>query len=804
MTLQNYSTQSAFRSQATNSQLSIENMPLVSCIMPTYNRRTFVPKAIEYFLSQDYQNRELIILDDGTDPIEDLVPDDPGIRYLHQNNKLSLGMKRNIACDDAQGEIIVHWDDDDWNAPWRLKYQVENLLKEQGDICGLDKLFFYNPYNKQLWQYVYSRVSRVWLAGGSLCYTKEFWKTNKFPDINIGEDTRFVWGNVQKKIVTLQDNTFYLALIHPGNTSAKRTTNNYWHPVPNTKVTDIIGDDHIFYDNLVKGKENIKDLRVSVSEIREDHEESTHKPEWNEPQVTVSIPYYQCKQYIGRAVESILDQTYKDLIVVVVNDGDENPPWDELDHIDDPRLIRFDLSSNRGRYFADAVVLEATSSPFFLIQDADDWSEPTRIEVLMKKIKEDDSIGAISSGYITQSVDGRIQRNRKLLYPGLGKPLTRRFEFRSDHHGLFRTEALKKIGGYYAGFRIGYDTLIVNMLLMTGRISYVEQPLYNRIMRSNSLTTSNLTGMRSNQRLKVRHQLELLYGNIFTFYEQYRNQQIDHETLAGLIRKNIQNNISSNENQEIIFNKNRLCTHLNNKKAPRQSRFIKTHTTNDSITNKKKKNIRSEREESVVDQVINDTRMKWTEWTITHSVAFELSKRLYELKPTNVLEIGSGLSTILLAKLAYLYGIRVVTLEHERNYFQKTRNLLIEFGLNDYIDLRLAPLTPIEIPGEKSSLWYNAQLREKFDFVFIDGPPKKYGRTPSLFGLYDFLKEETEVWLHDGHRQHEKKCIEIWDKYFDFSRSLCPEDKGVWIMKKIMKQNCGKTLDQFKCQIDSR
>ncbi|HUT64389.1 MAG TPA: glycosyltransferase [Anaerolineae bacterium] len=793
MTLNNYSTLSAFRSQATNSQLSIHTQPLISCIMPTYNRRTFVPKAIEYFLRQDYQNRELIILDDGTDPIEDLVPEDPRIRYLHQNNKLSLGMKRNIACNNAQGKIIVHWDDDDWIAPWRLKYQVENLLKEQGDICGLDKLFFYSPYKKQLWQYVYSKGSRVWVAGGSLCYTKEFWKKNKFPDINVGEDTRFVWGHVQKKIVTLKDNTFYLALIHPGNASAKRTTNTCWYPVPNTKVTDIIGDDYFFYDNLVKGKENVKNVRTSDSKIRED-QESTHKPECNEPQVTVSIPYYQCKQYIGRAVESILNQTYKDLILIVVNDGDENPPWDELEHINDPRLIRFELSSNRGRYFADAVVLEATSSPYFLIQDADDWSDPTRIEVLMKKMNEDDSIGAISSSYLMRSVNGRIQRNQKILYPRLEKPLTRRFEFRSDHHGLFFSEALKKIGGYYAGFRIGYDTLIVNMLLMIGQISYVEQPLYNRIIRSNSLTTSSRTGMRSTQRLEVRAQLEKMYEDIFTFYEQYHNQQIDHETLVGLIRKNIQSQLSSDVNQEIMYNKNRLRTLLNNKNVPRQSRQSRSHAY-DIVTTKTNRIIQSEREESVVDQMINDTRLKWTEWTITPAVAFELSKRLCELKPANVLEIGSGLSTILLAKLASLYGICVVTLEHERNYYQKTRNLLREFDLHNFIDLRLAPLTQMAIPGEKSSLWYNAQLREKFDFVFIDGPPKKYGRTPSLFALYEFLKEETEVWLHDGHRQHEKKCIEIWDKYFTFSRSLYPDDKGVWIMKEIMKQNGWKTYN---------
>ena len=58
------------------------DVPLVSCIMPTYNRRAFVPYAINYFLRQDYENKELLIVDDGTDPVKDLVPADKQIRYI--------------------------------------------------------------------------------------------------------------------------------------------------------------------------------------------------------------------------------------------------------------------------------------------------------------------------------------------------------------------------------------------------------------------------------------------------------------------------------------------------------------------------------------------------------------------------------------------------------------------------------------------------------------------------------------------------------------------------------------------------
>src|SRR5262245_16853127 len=97
----------------------------VTCILPTHNRRTFVVPAIKYFLRQDYQSKELIIIDEGATPIGDLTTIDNHIHYIRLDERIPLGAKRNLACRESRGEIIVHWDDDDWMAPWRLSYQVK-------------------------------------------------------------------------------------------------------------------------------------------------------------------------------------------------------------------------------------------------------------------------------------------------------------------------------------------------------------------------------------------------------------------------------------------------------------------------------------------------------------------------------------------------------------------------------------------------------------------------------------------------------------------------------------------------------
>ncbi|HWU89495.1 MAG TPA: glycosyltransferase, partial [Kofleriaceae bacterium] len=91
--------------------------PRVSCIMPTCDRRPFVPRAVRQFLAQRWPDAELIIVDDGERPVEDLVPAHERIRYLRLPARRSIGHKRNLACEAATGELVVHWDDDDWMAP---------------------------------------------------------------------------------------------------------------------------------------------------------------------------------------------------------------------------------------------------------------------------------------------------------------------------------------------------------------------------------------------------------------------------------------------------------------------------------------------------------------------------------------------------------------------------------------------------------------------------------------------------------------------------------------------------------------
>jgi O-antigen biosynthesis protein len=222
--------------------------PLVSCIMPTMDRRAFVSRAIGYFRRQDYPRKELIILDDGRDPIADLIPPgDPAIIYRRLDHRVVLGAKRNLACEIAQGAVIAHWDDDDWQAPHRLSTQVSRLLGGGHDLCGTRALRFYDPAAARAWRYEWPRGGRSWAAGSSLCYRRDLWQRSPFPEIGTGEDSRFVWSRAVRSACDVSETDSLIALIHRGNTVPKTVHAANWTAIPLAEVEQLLGPDLPFY-----------------------------------------------------------------------------------------------------------------------------------------------------------------------------------------------------------------------------------------------------------------------------------------------------------------------------------------------------------------------------------------------------------------------------------------------------------------------------------------------------------------------------------------------------------------------------
>jgi glycosyltransferase involved in cell wall biosynthesis len=214
--------------------------------MPTADRRAFLPTAIACFLRQDYPACQLVVVDDGLDPVADLMPPDARVTYLRLDRHTALGTKRNIAAEAAAGDVLVHWDDDDWSSPGRVAAQVAAL--DGADVCGLDQVLWRRPRDGRAWQYRWSG-RRPWVAGNTLAYRRAVWRRTPFRPLDIGEDTAFVWGPGRRTLKPIGDESLVIGTIHPGNTSRKTMRGREWQPVPADYVDLVMrravsGSDH--------------------------------------------------------------------------------------------------------------------------------------------------------------------------------------------------------------------------------------------------------------------------------------------------------------------------------------------------------------------------------------------------------------------------------------------------------------------------------------------------------------------------------------------------------------------------------
>ena len=120
--------------------------PFVSICTPTFNRRPFIPFMIKCFEHQTYPKDriEWIIIDDGTDPIMDLVLNIPQIKYTYYKEKMLLGKKRNLMHNKCSGDIIIYMDDDDYYPPERISHAVQTLLDNPTFlIAGSSEMYVY-------------------------------------------------------------------------------------------------------------------------------------------------------------------------------------------------------------------------------------------------------------------------------------------------------------------------------------------------------------------------------------------------------------------------------------------------------------------------------------------------------------------------------------------------------------------------------------------------------------------------------------------------------------------------------------
>lgn len=201
------------------------------------------------------------------------------------------------------------------------------------------------------------------------------------------------------------------------------------------------------------------------------------------------MPTYNAADHVSEAISSILNQTFEDLELLIVDDGSTDGTLERIHSFDDNRIRLFERTDCQGVTSARNFALERAKGEYIACQDADDRSKPERLEHQYRYLEDHKDVGLLGTGaYLVDDSGSRISRRRV--------PEAVSFENLLEHnhfiHGstMYRQSAAKAVGGYDEFFPVAEDFDFYLRLASEYPLRNIDDPLYLFRIHSGSLYES--------------------------------------------------------------------------------------------------------------------------------------------------------------------------------------------------------------------------------------------------------------------------------------------------------------------------
>ncbi len=229
------------------------------------------------------------------------------------------------------------------------------------------------------------------------------------------------------------------------------------------------------------------------------------QPVSREVVVSVVMPVYQAEAYVYDAIKSILDQTFQDFELIVVDDASTDRSLEIIRTIDDTRIRVLQQPENAGYPSAMNRGLEIAQGSYIARMDADDVCEPVRLATQLSFLQSNPEYVFVGSLQYWVTPNGKKSFSESLQKSMQNECMdeswesvlegTRRFV---DSSVLVRHHAVKKVGGYRTYQRSGQDVdLWLRLLEDGGKAATLGKPLYGRRLVPSSITFSMETKARN-------------------------------------------------------------------------------------------------------------------------------------------------------------------------------------------------------------------------------------------------------------------------------------------------------------------
>jgi glycosyltransferase involved in cell wall biosynthesis len=275
------------------------------------------------------------------------------------------------------------------------------------------------------------------------------------------------------------------------------------------------------------------------------------------PRISIIIPIYNVEQYLEQCLNSILNQTFKDIEIICVNDGSTDNSYNLLkEFAKKDNRIKIITQENKGVSTARNIGLDNSNSEFIMFLDSDDWYDKKLCEKVLNKIKETNA-DIICFGHNVINNDNTILTTNIKQITKLNK------NYKSKKHTIrnqifvwdkaFKRQLIEKYNTrFIEGLKCAEDIVFcLSLYYLNPCYSYIEEPLYNyRQFRTGNATSNNKNAIKNDfkslkalvstnlfkqQKLEIKKMsINHFIGGSIAYYKKFENSNSKMEILSDI------------------------------------------------------------------------------------------------------------------------------------------------------------------------------------------------------------------------------------------------------------------------------
>ncbi len=212
--------------------------------------------------------------------------------------------------------------------------------------------------------------------------------------------------------------------------------------------------------------------------------------------LTILMPTFNAAPYVGQAVDSLLQQTFRDFELWIIDDGSTDNTRQIIQSLSDARIKKYYLNENRGRVLLINEFVKKVSTDFFTITDADDVSHPHRLQMQMDLLHKDEELMMCGTSYWAMDEKGFLFR--ELLLPTEYADVSNQMPSRCQFLGATTIMRSTVITSFPEFYRLYFkdnlaDADLASRIVDRFKAVNVNKPLYGYRMVKTSLTRKSVT-----------------------------------------------------------------------------------------------------------------------------------------------------------------------------------------------------------------------------------------------------------------------------------------------------------------------